>query len=58
LDYIKRTRELADQPVLDVGIAQSGFDGTVPEEDLKDADVGSGLHQMCGKAVTVMLSSA
>ncbi len=51
LDYIERTYQLIDKPIRDVGVAQSGFYGTVAEEDLKDTDVGSSLHQVCCKAV-------
>jgi len=36
LDHIRRAGELLDQSVSDVGVAQRGFDGDVPEQDLEN----------------------
>ena len=58
LDDIERTHQLTDKPISDVGVAQSGFYGTVAKEDLQDADIGSGLHQVSCKTVPFMPSSA
>jgi len=51
LDHIERTYQLTDKPISDVGVAQSGFYGTVAKQDLQDADIGSGLHQVRCKTV-------
>jgi hypothetical protein len=51
LDHIERTYQFTDKPVRDVGVAQSGFYGTVAKEDLQDANIGSSLHQVCCKTV-------
>ena len=51
-DHVKRAHQFCEQSVGYVGVAHGGANGAVTKKDLKDACIGSGLHQVGCKAVS------